>query len=117
MDRVSPRRWVPLLLIVALAPVGLWSVARAQAAKTLVIAIGADQTGLDPQTVENNESGFIMATIYDSIVNYKVGTSIPGPGLAESWTISPDGKMYTFRFRHGVAFHDGTPMNAHTVAA
>src|SRR5262249_34961538 len=45
--------------------------AGAQGPKTLVIAIGADQTGLDPQTVENNESGFIMATIYDSIVNYK----------------------------------------------
>ncbi len=47
--------------------------AAAQGPKTLVIAIGADQTGLDPQTVENNESGFIMATIFDSIVNYKPG--------------------------------------------
>ena len=41
----------------------------AQGPKTLVIAIGADQTGLDPQTVQNNESGFIMATMYDSIVS------------------------------------------------
>jgi len=54
----------------------------AQGPKTLVIAIGADQTGLDPQTVENNESGFIMATMYDSIVNYRPGTSEVGPGLA-----------------------------------
>ncbi len=109
--------WLPLLLILALVPIGLWGVAQAQGVKTLVVAIGADQTGLDPQTVENNESGFIMSTIYDSIVNYKVGTSVPGPGLAESWTISPDGKVYTFKLRRGVSFHDGTPMNAHTVAA
>jgi peptide/nickel transport system substrate-binding protein len=88
----------------------------AQGPKTLVIAIGADQTGLDPQTVQNNESGFIMATIYDSIVNYKPGSSEVGPGLAESWTISPDGKVYTFKLRRGVKFHDGTPMNARTVA-
>jgi ABC-type transport system substrate-binding protein len=88
----------------------------AQGPKTLVIAIGADQTGLDPQTVENNESGFIMATMYDSIVNYKPGTSEVGPGLAESWTVSPDGKVYTFKLRRNVKFHDGTPMNARTVA-
>jgi len=117
MRSAMARRWLPLLLIVPLVPIGLWGVAQAQNPKTLVIAIGADQTGMDPQTVENNESGFIMSTIYDSIVNYKVGSSIPGPGLAESWTISPDGKVYTFKLRHGVAFHDGTPMNAHTVAA
>src|SRR5436853_360540 len=109
-------RLVPLVLVVAMVPVGLWGVAQAQAPKTLVIAIGADQTGLDPQTVENNESGFIMSTIYDSIVNYKPGSSLVGPGLAEKWEVSPDGLVYTFHLRHGVRFHDGTPMNARTVA-
>ncbi|HET8999288.1 MAG TPA: ABC transporter substrate-binding protein [bacterium] len=117
MMRHALLRWfLPPFLMLALVPVGLWGVAQAQAPKTLVIAIGADQTGLDPQTVENNESGFIMATMYDSIVNYKPGSSVVGPGLAEKWEISPDGKVYTFHFRHGVKFHDGTPMNARTVA-
>ena len=37
--------------------------ARAQAGKTLVIGIAADQTGLDPEAILNNTSGFIMATI------------------------------------------------------
>jgi len=117
MAKVFIRRLLPLFLAVALVPVALWGAgqAQAQAPKTLVIAIGADQTGLDPQTVENNESGFVMSTIYDSIVNYKPGSSDVGPGLAQSWTISPDGKTYTFKLRHGVTFHDGTPMNAHTV--
>jgi peptide/nickel transport system substrate-binding protein len=93
-----------------------WGRARAQAPRTLVIAIGSDQTGMDPQDSGTNESGFIDSTIYDGIVDYKPGSSLVGPGLAESWTISPDGKVYTFRLRHGVVFHDGTPMNAHTVA-
>jgi peptide/nickel transport system substrate-binding protein len=115
MTRAALPRFLPLLLVVSMVPAGLWGVAQAQAPKTLVIAIGADQTGLDPQTVENNESGFIMSTIYDSIVNYKVGSSLVGPGLAERWEISPDGKVYTFHLRHGVKFHDGTPMDAHTV--
>src|SRR2546429_5424479 len=112
MPRAGLRRSLPALLVLAMVPVGLWGLAQAQARKTLVIAIGADQTGLDPQTVENNESGFIMSTIYDSIVNYKPGSSLVGPGLAERWEVSPDGLVYTFHLRHGVRFHDGTPMNA-----
>ena len=116
MTRVMLQRYVSMFLAAALVPVGLWGVAQAQAPKTLVIAIGADQTGLDPQTVQNNESGFVMSTIFDSIVNYKPGSSVVGPGLAQRWTVSPDGKVYTFTLRQNVTFHDGTPMNAHTVA-
>ena len=116
MNHRTGWRLLVLFLAATLAPLGIGRWAAAQAPKTLIIAIGADQTGMDPQTVQNNESGFVMSTIYDSIVNYKPGSSEVGPGLAESWTISPDGKVYTFKIRRGVKFHDGTPMNARTVA-
>lgn len=109
-------RALPALVAAALAVMGLGGYAVAQAPKTLIIALGADQTGLDPQQVQNNESGFVMSTIFDSLVNYKPGSSEVGPGLAESWTVSPDGKVFTFKLRRGVKFHDGTPMTARTVA-
>ncbi|MDI7249419.1 MAG: ABC transporter substrate-binding protein [Bacillota bacterium] len=79
---------------------------------TLVIGIGADATLLDPISVMNNESGFVMSCIYDRLVHYKPGTTEVVPGLAEKWDVSPDGKVYTFYLRKGVKFHDGTPFDA-----
>jgi peptide/nickel transport system substrate-binding protein len=83
----------------------------AAAQTTLVIAIAADPTGFDPEAVLNNTSGFVMATIFDSLVKYKPGSVEVEPGLAESWDVSPDGLTYTFHLRKGVTFHDGTPFN------
>ena len=90
------------------------ALAQAAAGATLVVGIAADHTGLDPEAVENNTSGFIMSCIYDSLVRYKPGTVETEPGLAERWDIAPDGLKYTFHLRPGVTFHDGTPLNAET---
>ena len=39
------------------------------------------------------------------------------PDLAESWSISPDGRVYEFRLRDGVKFHDGSPLTSRDVKA
>jgi peptide/nickel transport system substrate-binding protein len=90
----------------------LFAPVAARADSTLVISIAADPTGFDPEAVANNTSGFIMATVFDSLVSYKPGTTEVAPGLAKSWDISPDGLTYTFHLRTGIKFHDGTPFNA-----
>jgi peptide/nickel transport system substrate-binding protein len=87
----------------------------AHADTTLVIGIAADPTGLDPEAVLNNTSGFVMATIFDSLVRYKPGTTEVAPGVAERWDVTPDGLTYTFHLKHGLKFTDGTPLDAQAV--
>ena len=53
--------------------------------------------------------------IYDTLVE-EAGISNFIPGLAESWEVSDDGLVWTFKIREGVTFHDGTPCTAEDVA-
>jgi nickel transport system substrate-binding protein len=53
----------------------------------------------------------VQGMIFDPLVHYARG-GIPGPALAESWTISEDRKSYTFKLRPNVVFSDGEPWNA-----
>ncbi len=43
--------------------------------------------------------------IYNKLVEFERGTTNITPGLAESWTVSDDGLVYTFNLRKGVKFH------------
>lgn len=53
----------------------------------------------------------------DEIKQYGTGEINYLPGLAESWTISPDGTTYTFHLRENIKFSSGNPFNAYQVWA
>jgi peptide/nickel transport system substrate-binding protein len=69
---------------------------------------------LNPLGQGDNGSIFARLQIYDQLVEIAPGTSTPVPGLAESWTISPDGLTYTFKLR-SARFSDGSPVTAEDV--
>lgn len=103
--------------ISAFAFTALLAIGIARADTTLIVTMAADPTGLDPEAVLNNTSGFVMATIYDGLIRYKSGTVEVEPGLAERWDVSPDGLAYTFHLRKGVKYHDGSAFNAQALIA
>ena len=84
---------------------------------TIVIGVEADLARLDPHISGTWNTFKVLSHIYESFVAEDLlaqGVSIPPivPALAESWEVSPDGKVYTFKLRQGVTFTDGAPWNA-----
>ena len=83
---------------------------------TLIFARGADTQKLDPADIDDGESVKVLANICEGLVRFKTGTAEIEPCLATSWTVSPDGRTYTFKLRTGVKFHDDTPLDANAAA-
>lgn len=105
-------------LAVALASAFLAFAPKVQAQtppNVLVVGQIAEPKSLDPHAVTAVNDFRILVNLYDGLVRYKDGTLEVEPSLAESWTISDDGKSYTFKLRSGVTFHDGSPFNAEAV--
>lgn len=82
----------------------------------LNVAITANPPSLDVHGVNSNIVGGIGTHIYEPLfamdANYE-----PAGVLADSYTISEDGKVYTIKLRQGVKFHNGQEMTADDVVA
>lgn len=78
--------------------------------KTITISWPRDVGPMNPH-VYNPSQMIAQTMIYEPLVNYTEGGEIV-PFLAESWTISEDGKTYSFKIRQNVKFSDGSTFNA-----
>ncbi|KQO18591.1 nickel ABC transporter substrate-binding protein [Paenibacillus sp. Leaf72] len=78
--------------------------------KAITLSWPRDIGTMNPHTY-NPSQLFAQSMIYEPLVSYKAGGKLE-PMLAESWTISEDGKEYTFKLRQNVKFSDGTAFNA-----
>ncbi|MBC7221060.1 ABC transporter substrate-binding protein [Candidatus Bipolaricaulota bacterium] len=101
---------------VILALLVLGTVAAAPAAE-LAIAVSTEPPGLDPTT---NAAAVIKLllhhNLYECLVQFDAQANLHGQ-LAASWEVSEDSRVYTFRIREGVVFHDGTPCDGEAVRA
>ncbi len=76
----------------------------AASAKTLVYCSEGSPENFTPALNETGTSLDAARPVFDQLIEFERGGVTLKPGLAESWTVSPDGMTITFKLRHGVKF-------------
>lgn len=73
----------------------------------------------DPDVFYAGQGLLLTTNLYEGLLQFKSGTDKPEiePLLATEWTESPDHRVFTFKLREGVTFHDGTPFTSAAVKA
>ena len=84
---------------------------------TMVVLNTGDADTFDPALAYDTASGEVLQNVYETLVFYDgEATDKFVPQLAESWTVSDDGTVWTFTIRQGVTFHEGGTLTASDVA-
>lgn len=86
----------------------------ALAASNVVLAIGGQPETLDPYNTNTTLTTAVTKSFYQGLFEFDKNLKVR-PVLAESYTVSADGLVYTFKLREGVKFHDGTDFDAEAV--
>ena len=104
-------------MAVAAGALALPGIASAQARKDSVVLgmVLEPAPGLDPTAAPAAAIGEVVhLSVLEGLTKINMDGRIT-PLLAESWTIDPDGKLYTFKLRKGVKFHDGEAFDSSDV--
>jgi len=87
----------------------------AQAKSSIVIGMQQEPTVLDPTADATAAIDTIFThNVYESLTSV-TETGEVVPALAESWTVSADGRVFTFNLADNVTFHDGSAFDADDV--
>jgi peptide/nickel transport system substrate-binding protein len=81
----------------------------------LVYGSSGQPVNLEPGNITDGNSIIVQDQIYNRLMEFKPGSTELVPALATNWSVSKDGKTWTFKLRQGVKFHDGTPFDAAAV--
>jgi peptide/nickel transport system substrate-binding protein len=106
---MSMKNWIAGTVLAAAliaAPV------QAQTPNTLTIVREQDSDRYDPPRSTARAGSEVLFMLGDTLVSLDFDMKTVKPGLAQSWTISPDGKTYTFKLRNDVSFCDGKKLTA-----
>ena len=88
-----PPSWKRAALIAALA----LTATAVQAKGTLVYCSEGSPEGFQPQFFSTGTTfDAVSVPMFNRLVQFEIGTTNIVPALAESWTVSPDGKVFTF---------------------
>lgn len=110
MKQSSVKKQLALWIMGACLSIGTIPAYSATAAPTLTYSWPTNAGPLDPRGYSPNQM-YAQAMVYEPLVRYTAEGTLE-PWLATHWSISPDGKTYTFTLRDHVQFSDGSPFNA-----
>jgi ABC-type transport system substrate-binding protein len=82
---------------------------------TMVVTYKDDVSTLDPAIGYDWQNWSMIKSLFDGLMDYEPGTTKLTKDLAESYDISADGTVYTFKLRKGVKFHNGREVTADDV--
>jgi peptide/nickel transport system substrate-binding protein len=113
------RRIALVLLVLVMLLAGATPAARAQARPDgemrWAVYVTLSPQWFDPAEVIGVLTPFwVMYALHDAVVKPMPGTLL-SPSLAESWTVSRDQRVYEFKLREGIKFHNGDPFTAEDV--
>ncbi len=79
---------------------------------TLTYAYHPEPTALSTIATSAVPVAIISTKIFESLLEYEGPSLTPKPGLAQSWTVDANQRIYTFKLRPGVKWHDGAPFTS-----
>jgi peptide/nickel transport system substrate-binding protein len=81
----------------------------------ITVAMQLEPPNLDPTAgAAEAIDSVVYLNVFEGLTRFTADGSVV-PNLAESWEVSEDGLVYTFRLHDGVTFHDGTTFDAEDV--
>ena len=117
----SPELWMKLLSVIILVGLtgcggGESNVSAGNKTGTLYWGNGTEPQSLDPQIATGVPEHHIISAVMEGLVLKDRKTLEPRPGVAKSWDISDDGRVYTFYLRDNARWSNGDPHTAHDYA-
>ena len=85
---------------------------RAKESGLLLVGIGPDPDSMDPHIGEGVTEQNVLRALFEGLVRPDPKTLDPLPGVAQSWSVSDDGCVYTFQLRKNACWSNGEPLTA-----
>jgi peptide/nickel transport system substrate-binding protein len=122
---VPVKRWVAVLVTIGLlgacvqpertaGPPSTADDSQPHRGGTLLRRLEVDVVSVNPILATSRYDRLVATYLFTPLLRYDADLKVV-PGLADSWTISPDGRTYTFKLNENATFADRTPVRASDV--
>ncbi len=105
------RKWLGITFFAGVLALVAGAASAQKQGGTLVMVVQPEPPTLAAYLSTSGPIGQVTTKVYEGLLEYDFNLK-PIPSLAESWTVSPDGKTITFKLQSGAKFHDGKPFTS-----